>query len=506
MAALPAMLGIGASRHSQRSAVIPPTSTAGTSLPTNHHNEYTIDATNAAAASHGLPPHLSPPLSGSGSREGSRRSRHHHHHHHHNSNNSASSPQSGQPLSSSAGAAASSSSSLPNGGAVYQGERNAAGQPHGQGTMTWANGKKYSGSFREGVPHGRGVMHWPNGERFEGECKNGKAHGFAIRIYQNGTKYEGYWVEDQEEGKGTMTWADGRVYSGDWKAGKRCGYGVMTWPDGRRYEGECKDNMCHGFGEFVYSNGDVYKGEWKEDNRHGLGSYTVTKRGIWELDKPIGKHSKHFVVPSSSSAASLPSTSTTVAAVKEKEKEKETRTTSTEKKRGSHKHLKRSSEIACKHGDCTFLFYHSHFPSPPCFPDKILFFLLLTFLLSFLCFSLFLLQQNNSCRPRKKDRTAIRRSEASVLPLSPRNGGPARNPQAELRSRLPDAPLRRQRGGQAGQREERVHRVHEREHRHAVPALRPPHTLSRLCGVHREPTSKGQGALSFLSDGHRQHC
>ena len=43
---------------------------------------------------------------------------------------------------------------------MYKGERNDEGEPHGQGSFYWSDGRRYDGSLREGVFHGHGVMTW----------------------------------------------------------------------------------------------------------------------------------------------------------------------------------------------------------------------------------------------------------------------------------------------------------------------------------------------------------
>ena len=40
-------------------------------------------------------------------------------------------------------------------GFVYEGERNAAGQREGYGTMRWADGDVYEGQWKGGEPEGR---------------------------------------------------------------------------------------------------------------------------------------------------------------------------------------------------------------------------------------------------------------------------------------------------------------------------------------------------------------
>ena len=70
----------------------------------------------------------------------------------------------------------------------YTGERNSDGKPHGQGTMTWADGSTYTGAFKDGNFNGQGTMRYTDGDTHTGE-----------------------WKDDKENGQGTYTYADGTV-------------------------------------------------------------------------------------------------------------------------------------------------------------------------------------------------------------------------------------------------------------------------------------------------------
>ena len=70
---------------------------------------------------------------------------------------------------------------------MYKGERNDEGEPHGQGSFYWSDGRRYDGSLREGVFHGHGVMTWsaPHpraGAKYEGEFRDGKRNGEGVSV------------------------------------------------------------------------------------------------------------------------------------------------------------------------------------------------------------------------------------------------------------------------------------------------------------------------------------
>ena len=136
---------------------------------------------------------------------------------------------------------------------VYVGEE-IDGKRHGQGTVTYSNGKKYVGEFKNGKKHGQGTQTWSDGDKYEGEHKDGK-----------------------KDGQGTYTWSDGSKYVGEFKKGKRHGKGVSTARDGQRwytfYDGEFKKGHFHGQGKLVVTKIDddgTLLGRWNLGKWKGL--------------------------------------------------------------------------------------------------------------------------------------------------------------------------------------------------------------------------------------------
>src|SRR6266404_728057 len=60
-----------------------------------------------------------------------------------------------------------------------------------QGTLTFANGNKYVGEFKDSKYNGQGTLTFANGEEYVGESK-----------------------DDKSNGQGTYTFADGKIYVG----------------------------------------------------------------------------------------------------------------------------------------------------------------------------------------------------------------------------------------------------------------------------------------------------
>ena len=55
--------------------------------------------------------------------------------------------------------------------------------PHGQGTVRWHNGEKYSGNFIDGKRTGYGTYTWPSGLKYVGEFYDGIISGSGERTY-----------------------------------------------------------------------------------------------------------------------------------------------------------------------------------------------------------------------------------------------------------------------------------------------------------------------------------
>ena len=79
----------------------------------------------------------------------------------------------------------------------YEGDKNEAGYPHGQGLATYTNGDTYKGSWVDRKREGDGTY-----------------------TYANKNTYEGQWADDEMHGGGVMTYAaDGRKEKGEWVRG-----------------------------------------------------------------------------------------------------------------------------------------------------------------------------------------------------------------------------------------------------------------------------------------------
>jgi hypothetical protein len=141
---------------------------------------------------------------------------------------------------------------------------------NGQGTMLYATGHKFSGTFKDGDRHGEGVLILPGGRKLVGVWEFNEIRR-GTYTFADGTVYEGQWQFRERSGKGTLTYADGRRYEGDFSDGQRHGTGMMTWPDGRRYSGDFQHGERTGKGTMTYPDGRRYVGEFRDGERTGWG-------------------------------------------------------------------------------------------------------------------------------------------------------------------------------------------------------------------------------------------
>ena len=116
---------------------------------------------------------------------------------------------------------------------------------------------------------------------YVGEKKDGERHGQGTVTYADGKKYEGQFSKGRKHGEGTQTWSDGRKYVGEWKKNKRNGLGIMTYKDGSMFDGEWKRNKpFNGKGVFI-KGPDRMEGEWKNGRMEGFGKMSNNSTKVW---------------------------------------------------------------------------------------------------------------------------------------------------------------------------------------------------------------------------------
>ena len=65
------------------------------------------------------------------------------------------------------------------------------------GTLTFANGAKYVGEWKDDKRHGQGNATFANGDKYVGEWKDNNYHGQGTATLATGEKYVGYFMNGQ---------------------------------------------------------------------------------------------------------------------------------------------------------------------------------------------------------------------------------------------------------------------------------------------------------------------
>ncbi len=131
-------------------------------------------------------------------------------------------------------------------GSVYNGWFVDGVKDGDDGELTYANGDKLSGCFRNGLPNGPGELHFANGSKYVGGFQNGKFSGHGELRTFDGDKYVGFFIEDVGCGKGSLVLADGSVFDGEFSRGQLNGIGTLMKADGTSFHGEFVDGLRHG--------------------------------------------------------------------------------------------------------------------------------------------------------------------------------------------------------------------------------------------------------------------
>ena len=191
---------------------------------------------------------------------------------------------------------------------------------HGQGELTWSDGTKYEGEWKDGEMDGkcsfimgkklseyfsaedkeagiklpRGFSY--EGQSFKGNCKNGLPHGWGISTLPNGWRYEGEFLNGYEHGQATEILPMLGIVEGEYENGELV-YGTISYrATGEKakqvahynfgtYVGEFSYYAPQGQGTFTYANGNKYVGSWDVGAEHGQGSTAYTNG-----DKHVGKY------------------------------------------------------------------------------------------------------------------------------------------------------------------------------------------------------------------------
>ena len=186
----------------------------------------------------------------------------------------------------------------------YDGGVDSNQYPHGKGTIYYykPDTKIIDGSVEatwvNGVMQGDATVRYgEHGEYgiYVGQYDKSEGHriGYGVMTYADGHKYEGEWKDNLRHGKGTLSYPDNAKYIGSFDNDKMHGYGEYHFANGNVYKGEFEDDYFSGKGTFYYKTGGWYEGEFKDDKFHGKGTLyysdgTIYQQGTWENDNFVG--------------------------------------------------------------------------------------------------------------------------------------------------------------------------------------------------------------------------
>jgi len=142
--------------------------------------------------------------------------------------------------------------------------------------------------------NGYGEYQYSRGRRFEGSWRNGLFDGEGTFFYETGEKYVGSWIANQRDGEGQFFSVEGKLtYDGNWKEDVQSGYGIYHYPNGTRYAGQWEKGVRGGKGRFTIPNVGYYEGEFKKDRFNGQGSFYYADRSRYDGEwKDNVKHGK----------------------------------------------------------------------------------------------------------------------------------------------------------------------------------------------------------------------
>ena len=186
---------------------------------------------------------------------------------------------------------------------AYMGLRNAAGLPHGYGTLHEPGGGSYTGEFAAGVLEGWGSYTYRNGDSYEGQFQRGHSEGLGRYTFRRYGVYSGEFKRGQVHGTGVLrvTAPGGGVYSGRWASGLRQGRGHSE-TEGSHYEGEWAGGREEGRG--VCTDRRVsYFGGWRGGEKHGRGVVVHHEDGVAEGNDEPAATTKAYLAQYSGAGA-----------------------------------------------------------------------------------------------------------------------------------------------------------------------------------------------------------
>ena len=93
---------------------------------------------------------------------------------------------------------------------------------------------------------------------YEGDSENKQPNGLGIMTFPDGKKYLGQWKDGKKHGNGTLTHPNGIKFVGEWEEGKM--WNVIKYDAEGKFVGEILDGKV--WNGIVYDNNGNFLGRW----------------------------------------------------------------------------------------------------------------------------------------------------------------------------------------------------------------------------------------------------
>lgn len=148
-------------------------------------------------------------------------------------------------------------------------------------TINFSTGEVYKGTVKNGKMDGKGTLTYPDGNKISGSFKENKLKEGIMTIDTPAGSYSVNYSSSKPK-SAEITFIDGTTYEGDFADFKISGTGKLKYPNKDSYEGDFSEGVRSGEGTYTWSNGDTYNGFWKSDQMSGQGKYTFKNQSVLE--------------------------------------------------------------------------------------------------------------------------------------------------------------------------------------------------------------------------------
>jgi len=188
------------------------------------------------------------------------------------------------------------------------------GQPSGQGTINYNDGRIFAGNFSKGSANGQGILTRIDGSYTEGNWKNGRLDGLVKRLLANGAHYSGTYKNGKLNGNVLYTFLNGDVYDGPFENSEISGRGTLRKADGDIYTGLLLKGKPDGLGTYYDAQDySTFNGFFTAGAKDGAGSMEFPNgrsfKGFWDndryLDPSCSEYTFDLLVVADSVAATL---------------------------------------------------------------------------------------------------------------------------------------------------------------------------------------------------------